>query len=79
MKFYETEKDSQTQRTDWLQRKGRDGRGMDREFEIIRCKQLYVEKINSKVLLYSMVNCIKYSMLNHNGKEYIKKHVYMYN
>ena len=52
---------------------------MDREFEIIRCKQLYVEKINSKVLLYSMVNCIKYSMLNHNGKEYIKKHVYMYN
>ena len=32
--------------------------GMDWEFEISRCKLLYIEWINSKVLLYNTENYI---------------------
>ena len=35
-----------------------------------RCKLLYVEWINNKVLLYSTENYTQYPMINHNGKEY---------
>ena len=38
-----------------------------------RCKLLYIAWINSKVLLYSTENYIQYPVINHNGKEYIKK------
>ena len=41
-----------------------------------RCKLLYIEWINNKVLLYSTENYIQYSMINHNGKEY-KKYIYV--
>ena len=75
MNFYETETDSQTQRTDlWLPR-GRGWGGMEWEFRISRCKLLYTEWINNKVLLYSTGNNIQYSVINHNGKEYFKKHI----
>ena len=48
---YKTEIESQ--RTDlWLPR-GRGQWGMDWEFGISRCKRLYIEWINNKVLLYS--------------------------
>ena len=57
-------------------RQGRQGRGMDWEFGISRCKLLYIGWIN-KVLLYSTGNCIQYPVINHNGKEY-EKYVYMY-
>ena len=40
------------------------------EFEISRCKLLYIEWINNKVLLYSTGSYIQYPMINHNGKEY---------
>ena len=43
-----------------------------------RCKLLYVEWIN-RVLLYSPENYIQYSMIKHNGKEYEKECIYMYN
>ena len=33
--------------------------------------------INNKVLLYSTENYIQYPMINHNGKEYFKKNVYI--
>ena len=46
-----------------------DGRGMDWEFGISRCKLLYIEWIN-KVLLYSTRNYIQYPVINHNVKEY---------
>ena len=46
---------------------------MDWEFGISRCKLLYIECINNKVLLYSRENCIQYPMINHNGKEYKKE------
>ena len=49
------------------------GGGMEWEVEISSCKLLYIEWINNKVLLYSTENYIQYPMINHNGKEYIKK------
>ena len=52
------------------------GRGrMVWEFGISRCKLLYIEWINSKVLLYSTGNYIQYSVRNHNGKEYEKTYI----
>ena len=55
------------------------GRGLDWEFGISRGKLLYIEWINSKVLLYRTGNYIQYPVINHNGKEYEKKCIYMYN
>ena len=53
------------------------GEGMDWEFGISRCKLLYIEWINNKVLLYSRENYIQYPVINHNGKEYFKN-IYIY-
>ena len=44
-----------------------DGGGMDWEFGISRCKLLYIEWKNNKVLLYSTGNYIQYPVINHNG------------
>ena len=55
------------------------GRGMDWEFEVGRCKLLHLEWINNKVLIYSTGNYIQYPVINHNGKEYKKECVYVYN
>ena len=35
--------------------------------------------MNSKVLLYSTGNYIQYPVINHNGKEYKKVYLYVYN
>ena len=76
--IYETETDSQKQRTDlWLPRRKGDGGGMDWEFEISRCKLLYTEWINNKVPLYSTENYIHYDVINHNGKEYEEEYTYV--
>ena len=58
--IYETETDSQTQRTDlWLPRgSGCWGRVDGMEFGISRYKLFYIEWINNKVLLYSTENSI---------------------
>ena len=53
------------------------GGGMDWELGVSRCKILYTEWINYKVLLYSTGNYIQYPMINHNGKEYKKECIYM--
>ena len=53
------------------------GGGMEWEFGISRCKLLYIECINNKVLLYSTGNYIQYPIINHNGKN-MKKNVYIY-
>ena len=38
-----------------------------------------MERINNKVLLYSTENYIQYSMINQNGKEYLKRmYIYIY-
>ena len=55
------------------------GEGKDWEFGISRLKLLYTEWINNKVLLYSIGNYIQYPVINHNGKEYGKECIYMYN
>ena len=43
---------------------------MDWEFGVSRCKLLYIEWINNKVLVYSTGNYIQYSVINHNEIEY---------
>ena len=55
------------------------GGGMDWEFGISRCKLLYIEWINNKVLLYSTGNYIQYPLINPNGKEYEKECIYVNN
>ena len=55
---------------------GRGGGGMDWKFGISRCKLLYREWINNKVLLYSTGDYIQYPVINHNGKEYEKEYIY---
>ena len=49
------------------------GGGMEWETGVSRCKLLYIEWIKNKILMYSTGNCIQYLVINHNGKEYIKK------
>ena len=44
------------------------GGGTDWEFGISRCKLLYTEWINNKVLLYSPGHSIQYLIINLNGK-----------
>ena len=56
-------------------KEGWGGRGMDWEFVISRCKLVYTEWINNKVLLYSTGNYIQYPVINHNGKEYEKEYI----
>ena len=51
---------------------------MDWGFGISRCKLLYVEWINNKVLLYSTGIYIQYPVINYNGKEYEKECEYAY-
>ena len=49
------------------------------EAGVSRCKLLYTEWINNKVLLYNAENYIQYPMINHNGKEHKKECIYVYN
>ena len=44
------------------------GGGMEWETGVSRCKLLYREWINNKVLPYSTANYIQYRLMNHNGK-----------
>ena len=48
---------------------GGEGRGMDWEFGVSKCKLLRLEWLN-KVLLYSTGNYIQYPGIDHDGKEY---------
>ena len=52
---------------------GCQGRGMDWEFGVSRCKLLHLEWINNKILLYSTGNYSQSPGINHNGKEYKKE------
>ena len=51
---------------------------MEWECGVSRCKLVYGRWINSNVLLYSTANYIQYPVINHNGKEYAKECIYMY-
>ena len=50
---------------------------MEWEFVVSRCKLVYIEWINNKVLLYSTGNYIQYPAIDHNGREY-KIYIYIY-
>ena len=53
--------------------------GLERETVVSRWKLVYMEWLNNKVLLYSTENYVQYSVINQNGKEYLKRtHVYIY-
>ena len=54
------------------------GGGIDWKFGISRCKILHIGWINNKVLLCSTGNYFQYVVVNHNGKEYEKKSMYIY-
>ena len=49
------------------------------EFGVSRCKLAYTERINNRVLLFSIGNYIQYPVINQNAKEYEKEYTYMYN
>ena len=51
-------------------------RESDWEFGI-RCKLVYIEWTNDKVLLYRTGNYVQYSVITHNGKEYEKACIYI--
>ena len=51
------------------------GRGVEREAEMSRCKQLHIEWINNKILLQSTGNSFQCPGINHNGKEHFLKRV----
>ena len=51
---------------------------MEWEFGVSRSELLCAEWIN-KVLLYSTGNYIHYPVINHNGKQFSKKCIFMYN
>ena len=53
------------------------GGGMDWGSVISRCKLLYIEWIENKVLKCDTGNYIQYLVTNHNGKQH-EKNVYMY-
>ena len=52
----------------WLSRRRVDRRGIDWKFGLNRCKLLYIEWINNKVLLYSTGNYTQYPIINFNAK-----------
>ena len=51
-----------------------DGGRMEWEFAISRCKLLWREWVNHRVLPYSTGNYFQYPVINHNGKEYACMH-----
>ena len=59
--------------------KGKESQGgIDSEFEISRCKLLYIVWVNNKALPYSTGNYIQYPLINHNGKESGQVSLYIY-
>ena len=51
-----------------------DRRGKDWEVGISRCRLLSIRWMK-KFLLCNTGNCIQYSVINHNGKEYEKEYI----
>jgi len=49
--------------------RGREWGRMEWEYEVKRCKLLYIRQIKNRGILYS-----QHLVINHNGKEYKKEH-----
>ena len=52
-------------------------RWKDWEFGISRGKLLYIGWVNNKILMNGIGNYIEIPVINHNGKEYEKEHIYV--
>ena len=75
--IYETETYSQRDIENRLViAKGR--KGWSGRLGFARCKFLYTQWMNNKVLLCSTENYVQYSTIKNNGKEYFKKFVCIY-
>ena len=73
MSLFMKQKPTHGHREDLRLPRGADGRVMEWQSGISRCKLLYVEWINSKVLLGSTGNYIQYPVIPHTRKEYFLK------
>ena len=51
---------------------------MDREFGVSKCKLFHLEWISDEILLYSIENYIWSLGIEHDGRQYEKKCVYIY-
>ena len=54
------------------------GSGMHGEFGVGRCKLFHLEWISHEVLLYSTGNSIQPLGIDHDGRQNIRKRIYMY-
>ena len=50
---------------------------LDLKFGVSRCKPLHLEWISNKILLYSTGNYIQSFVMEHDGRYYEKKNVYI--
>ena len=66
--IYETEANSQTQKTNLCFTMQRAGEGEINQ-DISIYKLLYIKELNNQVPLYSTANCIQNFIKNHNGKK----------
>ena len=73
--IYKEERDSQTQRTDWLPR-GSWGQG-GKNFGISKRKPAYVRERNHEVFRNGIRNCVSHRIINPNGKECEKGCMYV--
>ena len=75
--IYETETNSQRDTENRLViAKGR--KGWSGRLGFARCRFLYAQCMNNKVLLCSTENYVQYATIKNNGKEYFKKGMYIY-
>ena len=73
---YKIETDSVTYITDlWLPWGRGRWREMDWKAGVGKCKLLHSEWIKNKVLIYSTGNYTEYPVINHIGKEYLKRNI----
>ena len=57
---------------------GHQGERTDWKFGVNRCKLIFIECINNKVLLYSTGNYIQYPVISQNEVEYEKGYMYVF-
>ena len=77
MNFSMKQKQTHRHREQIVVAKG-EGGGMDWEFGVNRCKLLYIEWVNNKVLLSSKGKSIQHAVINYSRKECDKEYVYIY-
>ena len=79
MNLFTKQKQTHKENKLWLPKGKGNGRGINYKFGISRKKLVYIKQLNNKVLLYSTGNYFQYSVIKHNGKEYVCVCVYILN